>query len=72
MITEKTKQDLLTRSRRRCECERADCRHHRPNARCPRGLRGAEWYVVQREAGAGEKLWNLFAVCRECYRTTQK
>ncbi len=69
MISEKTKDELSTRAGRRCECHRADCRHHRANQRCPRGLRGDDWHVIQREVGAGEKLWNLLAVCRDCHGT---
>ncbi len=72
MISEQTKADLVNRAGRRCECIRTDCRHHRPKQRCPRGLRGSEWSVVQREEGAGEKLWNLLSMCQDCYRTYQK
>ena len=67
MISDETKQAMITRAGLRCECHRADCKHHRPNQRCPRGLRGLDWYIIQREEGAGEKLWNLVAACRECF-----
>lgn len=67
LVTETTRQALMERSRRRCECQSSKCRHHRPGSRCTRGLRGDEWEVVMREEGAGEKLWNLLAVCPECY-----
>ena len=71
MISEQTKKELLTRSGRRCECHRADCRHHRPNNRCPRPIREGAFHVIQREPGAGEKLWNLLAVCKDCHKTAQ-
>lgn len=67
LVTEATRQALLERSRRRCECQSPRCRHHRGGARCRNGLRGDEWEVVMREEGAGEKLWNLLAVCPTCY-----
>ena len=67
MISQETKDAMAKRANLRCECHRADCRHHRPNKRCPRGLRGIDWYIIQREPNAGEKLWNLVAACRECY-----
>ncbi len=67
LVTEASRQALLERSRRRCECHGDKCRHHRPGARCTHGLRGDEWEVVMREEGAGEKPWNLLAVCPECY-----
>lgn len=67
LVTEATRQALLERSHRRCECQGDKCRHHRPGARCTHGLRGDEWEVVMREEGAGERLWNLLAVCPECY-----
>jgi len=67
VISQETKDAMAKRANLRCECHRADCRHHRPSKRCPRGLRGIDWYIIQREVGAGEKLWNLVAACRECY-----
>lgn len=72
MISEATKQELFKRAGMRCECHRADCPHHRPNQRCPRGLRSVDWHVIQREPGAGEKLWNLVAACRECFVAAKK
>lgn len=67
LVTETTRAALLERSRRRCECHGPACPHHRPAARCTRGLRGEDWEVVMREEGAGEKLWNLLAVCPACH-----
>ena len=66
-ISESTRQALIERAGRRCECHSPECRHHRPGARCPRGLRGDEWYVMVRERGSGEKMWNLLAMCSECF-----
>jgi hypothetical protein len=67
LVAETTRHALLERSRRRCECQSPMCRHHRGGFRCTRGLRGDDWEVVMREEGPGEKLWNLLAVCPECY-----
>lgn len=58
--------ELMIRSGRRCECHGHRCRHHRPNTRCTRGLRGQGWQAVQRTEGAGDALWNLTAVCDAC------
>jgi len=72
LISEETKQVMMTRAGMRCECHRADCGHHRSGTRCPRGLRSIDWYIIQREEGAGEKLWNLVAACRECFVAAQQ
>jgi len=68
----KTRKALLSRAARRCECQNPECRHHLAGRRCPRGLREGEWYVVVREKGAGEKLWNLLAMCSECFMNYSK
>lgn len=65
-ISEATRKALQERARNRCECHSPSCRHHRGGTRCPRGVRGDDWHVVVREEGAGEKLWNLLAVCPAC------
>lgn len=67
VISDDTRRALLERSGHRCECHSPACRHHRPGTRCPRGLRGDDWHVRVREEGAGEKLWNLVAVCPACH-----
>lgn len=66
VVSNETRKALIERSGRRCECHSPRCKHHRPGARCPRGLRGEDWYVSVREEGAGERLWNLVATCPEC------
>lgn len=68
LVTESTRKALFDRSGLRCECHNPACRHHRPGQRCPRGIRGDQWHVVIREEGAGEKLWNLLAVCPACFK----
>lgn len=70
-ITETTRQALLERAGRRCECHSPSCRHHRPGTRCRNGLRGDEWVAAVREEGAGEKLWNLVARCPQCEAANQ-
>lgn len=35
-------------------------------SRCTHGLPADDWEVAMREEGAGQKLWNLLAVCPEC------
>jgi hypothetical protein len=65
-ISAATREALLERAGRRCECHSPACRHHRPGTRCKNGLRGDEWTVTVRERGAGEKLWNLVATCPQC------
>lgn len=57
---------LLQRAGRRCECHSPACRHHRAGTRCSNGLRGDEWVTVARTPGAGDKLWNLLAMCPRC------
>lgn len=71
-IDDNTREALIKRAARRCECHNPECRHHRAGARCPRGLRGEDWYVVTRETKAGEKLWNLLAMCSECFMVYSK
>ncbi|MGD8320044.1 MAG: hypothetical protein PVJ02_06305 [Gemmatimonadota bacterium] len=71
-ISEATRKALLERAEGRCECHSPECRHHRPASRCPRGLRHGRWYAVVREKGAGERLWNLVAMCPQCYTVNQK
>lgn len=68
VIEDSTRKSLVERALRRCECQNPECRHHRAGTRCTRGLRGEDWYVVVREPNAGEKLWNLLAMCPECFR----
>jgi hypothetical protein len=72
LIDSKTRKSLLDRAARRCECQNPECRHHLAGRRCPRGLRAGEWYVVVRERGAGNKLWNLWAMCSECFMVYSK
>lgn len=67
-ISEKTKQELLSRAGRRCECHSDKCRHHLPGARCKNGLRGTQWKPMIRAEGSGEALWNLTAMCDRCAR----
>jgi hypothetical protein len=67
-VSSSTAEALLQRAERRCECHAAACRHHRPNSRCTKGLRGQGWHAIRRVDTAGEKLWNLTAVCDACWK----
>lgn len=71
LVREDVRRELLQRAEYRCECHSPLCRHHRSGARCPKGLRSGDWAAVVREKGAGERLWNLVAMCPMCAVTNQ-
>ncbi|GMV07881.1 MAG: hypothetical protein AMXMBFR53_41560 [Gemmatimonadota bacterium] len=71
LVSEAVRNELLRRAEYRCECHSPLCRHHRPGSRCTRGLRSGDWAAMVREKGAGEKLWNLVAMCPQCAVTNR-
>ena len=66
-ITDAMRDEVLARAERRCECVSKNCRHHRPGARCPKGLRPGQWKIYYRTESAGAALWNLEAWCMQCF-----
>jgi len=66
-IIDAMRDEVLKRAGRRCECVSGQCRHHRQDARCPRGLRAREWKIYYRTESAGAALWNLEAWCADCF-----
>ncbi len=67
-ITEEARAHALAQAEGRCECQEANCRHHRAHARCPRGLRGDRWKVYWRSEKGGIARENIEAWCQECFK----
>lgn len=66
-ITPEVRAFAMEQAGRRCECAGADCRHHRKNARCKRGLRGDQWKVFWKSESGGLTRENIQAWCLECF-----
>ncbi len=67
-ITEEARAHARAQAEGRCECQGANCRHHRAGARCPRGLRGDQWKVYWRSENGGIARENIEAWCQECFK----
>ena len=67
-ITEEARAHARAQAEGRCECQEANCRHHRAGARCPRGLRGDRWKVYWRSENGGIARENIEAWCQECFK----
>ena len=66
-ITEELRQRVRTRAGGRCECEGANCRHHRRDTRCKNGLRTDDWKIYWHSEKAGDDPDNLEAWCLKCF-----
>ena len=69
MITEEVRARAREQAEARCECQGANCRHHRRGARCKRGLRGDQWKVYWRSESGGVARRNIDAWCLGCFES---
>jgi len=67
MITEEVRAHAREQANGRCECQGANCRHHRAGARCKRGLRGDQWKVHWRSESGGLARGDIDAWCLVCF-----
>ena len=66
-ITQEVRAFAAEQAERRCECSGGSCRHHLPNSRCKRGLRGDQWKVYWRSQDGGVTRDNIEAWCLDCF-----